>query len=136
MFFNSNTSLSMYFFCNSRIHIITLYSGHVCVYYASMLRCWHARSGACHPISHCKLARQPVVLNRKGGSSAATVVDGGRRSWRKTSAKDEGDGCKRQENGGMDSYSRFHPLFILPCKQLPIGRGASCPHRALRIPWR
>jgi hypothetical protein len=31
----------MYLFCNSRIHIITLYSGHVCVYYASMLRCWH-----------------------------------------------------------------------------------------------
>jgi hypothetical protein len=26
---------------NSRIHIITLYSGHVCVYYASTLRCWH-----------------------------------------------------------------------------------------------
>jgi hypothetical protein len=25
--------------CNSRIHVITLYSGHVCVYYASMLRC-------------------------------------------------------------------------------------------------
>jgi hypothetical protein len=31
----------MYLFCNSRIHVITLYSGHVCVYYASMLRCWH-----------------------------------------------------------------------------------------------
>jgi hypothetical protein len=27
--------------CNSRIHVITLYSGHVCVYYASMLWCWH-----------------------------------------------------------------------------------------------
>jgi hypothetical protein len=27
--------------CNSRIHVITLFSGHVCVYYASMLRCWH-----------------------------------------------------------------------------------------------
>jgi hypothetical protein len=27
--------------CNSRIHVITLYSGHVCMYYASMLRCWH-----------------------------------------------------------------------------------------------
>jgi hypothetical protein len=27
--------------CNSRIHVITLYSDHVCVYYASMLRCWH-----------------------------------------------------------------------------------------------
>jgi hypothetical protein len=31
----------MYLFCNSRIHVITLYPGHVCVYYASMLRCWH-----------------------------------------------------------------------------------------------
>jgi hypothetical protein len=31
----------MYLFCNSRIHVITLYSGHVCVCYASMLRCWH-----------------------------------------------------------------------------------------------
>jgi hypothetical protein len=31
----------MYLFCNSRIHVITLYSDHVCVYYASMLRCWH-----------------------------------------------------------------------------------------------
>jgi hypothetical protein len=41
MFLNSNTSLYMYLFCNSRIHVITLYSGHVCVYYASMLRCWH-----------------------------------------------------------------------------------------------
>jgi hypothetical protein len=39
IFLNSNTSLSMYLFCNSRIHIITLYSSHVCVYYASMLRC-------------------------------------------------------------------------------------------------
>jgi hypothetical protein len=41
MFLNSNTSLSMYLFCNSRMHVITLYSGHVCVYYASMLQCWH-----------------------------------------------------------------------------------------------
>jgi hypothetical protein len=31
MFLNSNTSLSMYFFCNSRIYAITLYLGHVCV---------------------------------------------------------------------------------------------------------
>jgi hypothetical protein len=41
MFLNSYTSLSMYLFCNSRIHVITLYSGHVGVYYASMLRCCH-----------------------------------------------------------------------------------------------
>jgi hypothetical protein len=38
---NSNTSLSMYLLYNSRIHVITLYSGHECVYYALMLRCWH-----------------------------------------------------------------------------------------------
>jgi hypothetical protein len=31
----------MHLFCNSRIHVITLYSGYVCVYYVSMLRCWH-----------------------------------------------------------------------------------------------
>jgi hypothetical protein len=30
-FKNSNTLLSIYFFCNSRMHIITLYSGHVCI---------------------------------------------------------------------------------------------------------
>jgi hypothetical protein len=30
LFLNSNTSLSMYFFCNSRTHVITFYSGHVC----------------------------------------------------------------------------------------------------------
>jgi hypothetical protein len=41
MFLNLNTSLSMYLFCNSRIHVIILYSGHVCVYYVSMFRCWH-----------------------------------------------------------------------------------------------
>jgi hypothetical protein len=31
----------MYLLCNSRIHVITLYSSHVCVYYATMLQCWH-----------------------------------------------------------------------------------------------
>jgi hypothetical protein len=31
----------MYLFCNSRTHIITLYSGHVCVYYASTLHYWY-----------------------------------------------------------------------------------------------
>jgi hypothetical protein len=29
--FRFNTSLSMYFFCNPRTHVITLYLGHVCV---------------------------------------------------------------------------------------------------------
>jgi hypothetical protein len=36
----------------------------------------------------------------------------------------------------MDPYARFHPLFILPGMRQPIGHGASCPHRALRIPRR
>jgi hypothetical protein len=36
---NLNTSLSIYLFYNSRIHVITFYSGHVCVYYVSILRC-------------------------------------------------------------------------------------------------
>jgi hypothetical protein len=31
MFLNSNTLLSIYFFCNSRTRVITLYLGHVCV---------------------------------------------------------------------------------------------------------
>jgi hypothetical protein len=31
----------MYLVCYSRILVITLYSGHIFVYYASMLRCWH-----------------------------------------------------------------------------------------------
>jgi hypothetical protein len=96
----------------------------------------HVRPGTYDAISHHRLAREPVVLNREGGSSAAKVVDGGQRSWRKTSAKDEGDGRKRQKNGSMDPYARFHPLFILPCKRQLIGRNASCPHRALRIPRR
>jgi hypothetical protein len=34
----------------------------------------------------------------------------------------------------MDPYARFHPMFILPCKQQPIGHDTSCPHRALCIP--
>jgi hypothetical protein len=36
-----------------------------------------ARPGACHPISHRRLAREPVVLNREGGSLATMAVDGG-----------------------------------------------------------
>jgi hypothetical protein len=36
------------------------------------------RPGACHPISHCRLAREPVVLNRKGGGSVAMAENNGR----------------------------------------------------------
>jgi hypothetical protein len=83
----------------------------------------HARLDACHPISRRRLAREPVILNREGGSSAAMAVDGGRRSRRKTGAEDKGDGRKRQEGGSMDPYARCQPLFILPSKRQPIGRG-------------
>jgi hypothetical protein len=38
-----------------------------------------ARSGACHPISCRRLAKEPIVLNREGGSSAVMTVDGGKR---------------------------------------------------------
>jgi hypothetical protein len=36
-----------------------------------------ARSGACYPINHHRLAREPVDLNREGGSSASMAVDRG-----------------------------------------------------------
>jgi hypothetical protein len=41
------------------------------------------RPGDYHPISHCRLAREPVVLNREDKSSAAMAVDSGRRLRRK-----------------------------------------------------
>jgi hypothetical protein len=36
-----------------------------------------ARPGTCHPISHRTLAREPIILNREGRSSAAMAMDGG-----------------------------------------------------------
>jgi hypothetical protein len=60
----------------------------------------HVRPGAYHPISHRRLAREPVVMNREGGSSAAMVVDGGRRSQRKTDA--EGQRRWAQRTGGWE----------------------------------
>jgi hypothetical protein len=35
------------------------------------------RPSAYHPISRRRLAREPVILNREGGSSAAMAMDGG-----------------------------------------------------------
>jgi hypothetical protein len=64
----------------------------------------------------------------------AMAVDGGRRSRRKIDAEDKGDERKGQEDGSMDPYTWFHPLFILPGKRQPIGHDASCPHRMLHIP--
>jgi hypothetical protein len=66
MFLNSNTSCSMYFFCNSRIHVITLYSGHVCVYYASMLRCWYLIWILVRTDHPCLGVRWILLLLRKG----------------------------------------------------------------------
>jgi hypothetical protein len=37
-----------------------------------------ARPDTCHPINRHRLAREPVILNRKGGSSTAMVVNDGR----------------------------------------------------------
>jgi hypothetical protein len=33
----------------------------------------------CHPISHRRLAREPIILNREDESSVAMVVDGGQK---------------------------------------------------------
>jgi hypothetical protein len=49
-----------------------------------------ARPGAYHPISHRRLAREPVVLNREGGSSAAMAVDDGRGLRRSQETKEMG----------------------------------------------
>jgi hypothetical protein len=72
---------------------------------AASLFTLHARPGACHPINRRRLAKEPVVLNREGGSSTVMVVDGGQRSRRKTDAEDKGDGRKGQEDGSMDPYA-------------------------------
>jgi hypothetical protein len=47
-----------------------------------------ARPGAYHPISRRRLARESVILNREGGSSAAMAVDGGRGLRRNQVAKE------------------------------------------------
>jgi hypothetical protein len=68
----------MYLFYNSRIHVITLYSGHVCVYYASMLRCWHlvwmlvrtdhpCLGVGCHSSKHRDLLKQnQIAIDQEG----------------------------------------------------------------------
>jgi hypothetical protein len=35
------------------------------------------RPGTYHPISHRRLVREPIILNREGGSSAAMAVNEG-----------------------------------------------------------
>jgi hypothetical protein len=68
MFLNSNTSLSIYFFCKSRTQVITLYSGYVCVILcinASVLA--PRRSGtsqAVLPSLHCPSTCQHAPLSR------------------------------------------------------------------------
>jgi hypothetical protein len=43
-------------------------------------------------------------------------------------------GARWQENRSVDLCGRFGPLFILPGKRQPIGRGAWCPHLTLNLP--
>jgi hypothetical protein len=68
MFLNSNTSLSIYFFCKSRTQVITLYSGYVCVILcinASVLA--PRRSGtsqAVLPSLHCPSTCQHAPLSQ------------------------------------------------------------------------
>jgi hypothetical protein len=83
MILNSNTSLSMYFLWNSKFHVITLYSGHVCVYYASMLRCWHhvwILVRTYHPCLGvgCHSWYQSVVGQNPPGSSVSTTRGAGK----------------------------------------------------------
>jgi hypothetical protein len=54
--------------------------------------------GACHPISHHRLARELIVLYREVGSSAAMVMDGGQRLRRKQEAREN----KRQKRRAQD----------------------------------
>jgi hypothetical protein len=61
--------------------------------------------------------RWPEVEKKAGGT--------GEQEPKETSAK-------WQENGSVDPYAGFHPLFILPGKQQPIGCGTWCPHHAGR----
>jgi hypothetical protein len=46
------------------------------------------RPGTCHLINRLRLAREPIVLNREDGSSAAMVVNGGQRLRRKQEAQE------------------------------------------------
>jgi hypothetical protein len=41
-----------------------------------------ARPGTCHPISCRRLAREPIVLNREGGSLAAMAENDGQGLWK------------------------------------------------------
>jgi hypothetical protein len=57
------------------------------------------KPGACHPISHRKLARKPDDLNREGGSSAA-MVDW---RWSQVGKKAKGMG----EQGAKETCARW-----------------------------
>jgi hypothetical protein len=115
---NSNTSLSMSLFCNSRIHAITLYSGHVRVYYASMLRCWHliwilVRTD--HPCigvgCHSRNARCPSLTDK-----APTA----HRRWPPPTAR---------ASPATPSYPLTH---VLPSAPLPLGMHTP-PHERLCV---
>jgi hypothetical protein len=81
------------------------------------LRPMCSKTGACHPISRCKLTREPDDLNREGGSSAP-MVDW---RWLQVGKKAKGMGeqgtketCARwKENGSCESI-RWIPPSIYP----------------------
>jgi hypothetical protein len=79
---NSNTSLPLYLFCNSRMYVITLYSGHVCVYYASMLQCWHhvwilvRTDHSCLRVGHHRYREPPVTAQNSRYDRFAPAING------------------------------------------------------------
>jgi hypothetical protein len=98
-----------------------------------------SRPGACHPISHRRLAKELVILNHKDGSSVAMAVDGGRRLRRKREAWENKRQKRRVQDGRKwkcGSIWRIPPLFILPTERQPVAHDAWCLHPALNLPRR
>jgi hypothetical protein len=70
--------------------------------------------GACHPISHHRLARELIVLYREVGSSAAMVMDGGQRLRRKQEARENNRQKRRAQDG------RRMELWINMAEESPV----------------
>jgi hypothetical protein len=67
-----------------------------------------SRPGVCHPISDRMLTRELVILNHKDGSSAAMVVDGGRRLRRKQEMWENKKQKRRAQDGRrMETWIRM-----------------------------
>jgi hypothetical protein len=109
--------------CNSRIHVITLYSGHVCVYYASMLRCWHLvwilfrTDYPCLGVGCHKRPPPKLETSMAGplGGSGGRFGNGHHQSWRH----------RRCPPGGCCRYLRQRPPSV-PIRD-PRGAGAEGP---------